>query len=160
MPAARFVTDHALERLAQRLRLAGYDTRSAGRARLDEVYAIAAEDGRAVVTPSRRHPARFGAVAAIVVPREDVVAALRMAVAQFGPADTAPFSRCLVCNTTLERRHPLEAAGEVPGGVTRRFRQLAHCPGCGRWYWDGSHVARLRAWLDAALGPPASGPVA
>jgi uncharacterized protein with PIN domain len=156
MDPIRFVADHALERLARRLRLAGYDVVSAGRARLDEVFEVAARDGRIVLTPSHRHPARFGAVPAIVVPREDELAAVREVAARYGPG-SPPFSRCLECNTALERRHAIEATGEVPGRVTRRFRELAHCPTCGRWYWDGSHVARMRAWLELALGPLSAG---
>ena len=156
MPPTSFVADHALERLARRLRLAGYDVRSGARAGLDEVFAIAAADERVVLTMSHRHPARFGGVAAVTVPREDVTAALRQVAARYEPAGPA-FSRCLVCNTRLEPRHAIEAAGEVPGRITRRFRTLAHCPTCCRWYWEGSHVARLRAWLESALAPPGEG---
>ncbi|HET7226236.1 MAG TPA: Mut7-C RNAse domain-containing protein, partial [Candidatus Eisenbacteria bacterium] len=152
----RFVADHALERLAQRLRLAGYDVRSARGARLDELYEVAAREDRIVLTPSHRHPARFGAVPAVVVPREDVRAALRVVAGRYQPGGPS-FSRCLLCNTSLERRHAIEAAGEVPGRVTRTFRELSHCPTCGRWYWEGTHVARLRAWLVDALGAGATG---
>jgi uncharacterized protein with PIN domain len=65
-----------------------------------------------------------------------------------------PFSRCPACNGALARRHPMEASGEVPSRVLRTARVLQSCPDCGKWYWDGSHVARLRAWLEAALGRP------
>jgi hypothetical protein len=70
----------------------------------------------------------------------------------------APFSRCPQDNTALQRRHPLEASGEVPGRVLRGARALAYCPTCGKWYWDGSHVARIRAWLSDALGREVPGP--
>jgi len=70
----------------------------------------------------------------------------------------APFSRCTECNVALQRRHPFEARGEVPGRVLRHARSLTYCPGCGKWYWEGSHVARLRDWLEAALGRPVPGP--
>jgi uncharacterized protein with PIN domain len=46
----------------------------------------------------------------------------------------------------------MEARGEVPGRVLRTVRSLRYCPMCGKWYWEGSHVARLRAWLEQALG--------
>jgi uncharacterized protein len=32
----------------------------------------------------------------------------------------------------------------IPGPVRR-------CPACGRLYWDGSHVRRMRTALDRAL---------
>ena len=146
----RWVTDSSLAFLARRLRLLGYDVLDLGGARLEEVLEVARREGRAVLTTSARHPRRFAAVPVRRVPR-DAPTALReltRAHAAAGP----PFSRCAECNTPLQRRHPLEASGEVPGSVLRRARTLSFCPGCGRWYWDGSHVARLRRWLEDALG--------
>jgi hypothetical protein len=87
------------------------------------------------------------------VPRSDPEAALRGIVAALEPAGP-PFSRCPLCNTALVRRHAVEARGEVPGPVLRSGAALSHCPGCGKWYWAGSHVERLRVWLERALGRP------
>jgi uncharacterized protein with PIN domain len=46
----------------------------------------------------------------------------------------------------------MEASGEVPGRVLRSVRAFTYCPHCGKWYWEGSHVARIRAWLERVLG--------
>lgn len=146
----RFVTDSSLALLARRLRLLGYDVLDLGGARLEEVLEVARREGRAVLTTSARHPRRFADVPVRRVSR-DAATAVRGLVQSHAPAGT-PFSRCAECNTALQRRHPLEAAGEVPGSVLRRSRTLRFCPGCGRWYWNGSHVARLRSWLEEALG--------
>jgi uncharacterized protein with PIN domain len=149
-PPTRFATDSSLAFLARRLRLLGYDVLELGGARLEEVLEVAGREGRAVLTTSARHPRRYAAVRVFQVPRQ-AAAALRdlsLAHAPSGP----PFGRCAECNTVLRRRHPLEASGEVPGSVLRRARALSFCPGCGRWYWEGSHVTRLRQWLEEALG--------
>ena len=146
----RFVTDSSLAFLARRLRLLGYDVLDLGGARLEEVLEVARREGRAVLTTSARHPRRFADVPVHRVPR-DPAAAVRGLAQTHAPAGP-PFRRCAECNTALQRRHPLEASGEVPGSVLRRARALSFCPGCGRWYWDGSHVARLRLWLEEALG--------
>ena len=148
----RFVTDSSLAFLARRLRLLGYDVLQIGGARLEEVLEVARREGRAVLTTSARHPRRFASVTVTRVPR-DAMAAVRDLAHGHAPAGP-PFSRCTECNTALQRRHPLEASGEVPGSVLRRARTLSFCPGCGRWYWSGSHVARLRRWLEQALGAP------
>ena len=151
-PPTRFATDSSLAFLARRMRLLGYDVLDLGGARLEEVLEVARREGRAVLTTSARHPRRFAAVRVVKVPRETTTA-LRDLVQAHAPAGP-PFSRCAECNTVLRRRHPLEASGEVPGSVLRRARTLSFCPGCGRWYWEGSHVARLRRWLEEALGKP------
>jgi uncharacterized protein with PIN domain len=106
-----------------------------------------------VLTTSARHPKRFADVTVLVMPRGDAAAALRAIATAYAPA-TEPFSRCPACNVALERRHPFEARGEVPGRVLRAGSTLTYCPNCGKWFWAGSHVGRIRAWLEAALGRP------
>lgn len=153
MPVTRFVTDSSLEFLARRLIFLGYDVTVIRSARLEELFAAARRDGRTVLSMSRRHPRAWADVAVIAVPRDDPAAGVRMIAAAHEPAGP-PFSRCPACNTTLRRRHPMEARGEVPGRVLREGGPLRYCPMCGKWYWEGSHVARLRAWLEQALGRP------
>jgi uncharacterized protein with PIN domain len=157
MAAARFVTDTSLELLARRLRMLGYDVASVPGARLDELFEAGRRDGRTVLTLSVRRPKQFADVPALLVPRGDPAAALRALTAGHEPAGL-PFSRCPRCNVALQRRTSFEAAGEVPGKVLRRSVALTYCPHCGKWYWEGSHVARLREWLERALGRPLASP--
>jgi uncharacterized protein with PIN domain len=151
MPA-RFVTDASLDYVARRLRFLGYDVVTVRGARLEELYELGRRDERIVLTTSARHPKRFADVAGFAMPR-DAAAAVRAIANAHEPA-TEPFSRCPACNVALERRHPFEARGEVPGRVLRAGGALTYCPSCGKWYWGGSHVSRIRAWLEAALGRP------
>ena len=163
MTPDRFVTDSSLDFLARRLRFLGYDVLTLRGARLEELFELAAREGRIVLTLSSRHPRRFGAVPAQRVARERPEEAVRTIAGSYA-ATSAPFSRCPECNTALQGRTSFEAAGEVPGKVLRRARWLHYCPTCGKWYWDGSHVAHLRAWLervlDRSLDPPAAPPPA
>ena len=153
MAAARFVTDSSLSFLARRLRFLGYDVQVLRGARLEELLEAGRADSRIVLTTSARHPRRYSDVMTRTVPRHDPRELVRAIAAEAEPAG-APFSRCPECNVALQRRHPFEARGEVPGRVLRSARWLTHCPSCGKWYWEGSHVARLRAWLEEALGRP------
>ncbi len=155
MPAARFITDTSLELVAHRLVFLGYDVATVRGARLEELFEAGRREGRTVLTLSARHPRRFAGVPAIVVPRGDARGAVRAIASAHEPAG-APFSRCAPCNQPLHVRHPMEARGEVPGRVLRSASVLHYCPLCGKWYWEGSHVAHLRAWLEEALGRPLS----
>ena len=159
MTPDRFVTDSSLDFVARRLRFLGYDVSTLGGARLEELFGRAALDGAIVLSRSPRHPRRWGAVPLVVIDGGDPAAAVRAITARYAAAG-APFSRCPACNVALRTRHPLEARGEIPGRVLRSIRTVSACPMCGKWYWDGTHVARIRAWLETALGralePPAS----
>jgi uncharacterized protein with PIN domain len=156
MPAARLIAETSLDLLARRLRMLGFDVASVHGARLEELFEAARCDGRTVITLSARHPRAFADVPVIVAPR-DAAAALRAIAGAHEPAGP-PFSRCPQCNAALQRRTPFEAVGEVPGRVLRSAKSLHYCPHCGKWYWMGTHVARLRAWLEAALGRPLATP--
>lgn len=153
MPAARFVTDAALDRFARRLRFLGYDVLTHRGVRLEELFELAARDGRIVLTSSLRHPRRYAAIDAVQISPRDEAEGVRRIAARYVAA-SEPFARCPRCNTALMKRSAFEARGEVPGRVTRSGSPLRYCPACGKWYWLGSHVARIAAWLEGALGRP------
>jgi uncharacterized protein len=152
----RFITDSSLEQLARRLRILGYDVSSHRGARLEELFAAATRDGRTVLTLSARAP-RAAEVAIVRVPRGDLAAAVRAVTAAHAPA-TARWSRCPECNVALQVRSAFEGRGEVPGRVTRLGVPLRSCPLCGRWFWPGSHVARLEEWFARVLETDAGDP--
>lgn len=157
MPPARFVTDASLEFLARRMRFLGYDVATVRGARLEELFQVAAREGRTVLTLSARHPRKFAAVPAIRIERGNPERAVHRLAEAHEPAGP-PFSRCPACNEPLRTRNAFEAQGEVPGRVLRAGRELHFCPTCGKWYWDGTHVARIREWLERALGRPLAPP--
>ena len=146
------MTDASLEQLARRLRFLGYDVATHRGARLEELFAVAATQGRTVLTLSARQPRTAGAVAVLRVARGDDAAAVRDVAARHAPSG-ARWSRCPGCNVALHSRSSFEAIGEVPARITRSGWPLSWCPSCGRWFWPGSHVARMNAWFDRVLGP-------
>lgn len=155
--ADRFVSDSSLDFVARRLRFLGFDVTTIRGARLEELFEYAAREGRTVLSLSPRHPRKFGAVPHVALDRGDPAAAVRAVAGRFTAAGP-PFGRCPACNVPLQRRHVLEARGEIPGRVLRAIREVSYCPMCGKWYWEGTHVARIRAWLEAALGRPIDKP--
>lgn len=149
----RFATDSSLELLARRLRFLGYDVVTHRGARLEELFAAAAADARTVLTLSARRPRGRAGVPVVQVPRNDVAAAVRAVADAHAPAGP-PWSRCPECNVALHSRSAFEARGEVPGRVTRLGLPFTWCPSCARWFWPGTHVVRMNAWLESALGRP------
>jgi uncharacterized protein with PIN domain len=58
-----------------------------------------------------------------------------------------PFSRCLLCNVALRPAPPLARAA-LPPQVREAFDAINQCPQCGRLYWAGGHVRRMRQRLE------------
>lgn len=156
-PPTRFATDTSLDLLARRLRFLGYDVMTHRGARLEELFAAAASQGRTVLTLSARRPRPHAGVPVVQVARGDVATAVRAVADAYAPAGP-PWSRCPACNVSLHSRSAFEARGEVPGRVARLGVPFTWCPSCARWYWPGSHVARMNAWLESALGRPVPSP--
>ena len=148
----RFVTDASLDQLARRLRFLGYDVITHRGARLEELFGVAAAQGRTVLTLSARRPRATGAVAVLRVERGHEADAVREVSIHHVPSGPR-WSRCPGCNVALHSRSSFEAIGEVPARITRSGWPLSWCPSCGRWFWPGSHVTRMNAWFDQVLGP-------
>ena len=150
---AGWIAGSALEQVARRLRVLGFDVESGGGARLEALVQRAGAQGRGVLTTSARRPRGASGVHILTVPR-DPAAAVRLVDAHAVPA-SAPFVRCTACN------HPLAAAATlsaVPADVRAAGHAVRECAGCGRHYWPGSHTDRLRRWLEAALQRPIPAP--
>src|SRR5687768_4674832 len=148
-----------LKGIGRWLRAAGYDVAIADeRACDDELLARAGAENRLLLTCDRRLAVRAGAgteIAALGSERLDEAArelSTRLGIDWLH----APFTRCLVDNFRLA-----PAAAEDVSGLPMTARQgagpIMQCPRCGRTYWPGSHVRRMRArlarWRSASAGP-------
>jgi uncharacterized protein with PIN domain len=144
----RLLCDEMLKGIGRWLRAAGYDTAiAASGASDDDLLAQARADDRVLLTCDRRLAGR-GAPGAVVLLSEeglDQAAAelrLRLRIDWLH----APFSRCLLDNALLREAAPAELA-RLPERTRKGAGPMTVCPDCGRVYWPGSHVRRMRARL-------------
>lgn len=150
----RFVADAMLGRLARYLRLLGFDTLYDAHADDAQLVKRAAVEGRVLLTRDRRLVEEQHPPEVLLVEEEEVLAQLRQVLGALGShvAAAAP-PRCSRCNEVLQPAAPAVVRGGVPQAVLRRVKRFARCPSCHRVYWEGSHVAHLRARL-LSLGYP------
>jgi uncharacterized protein with PIN domain len=78
--------------------------------------------------------------------------------------DLAPLSRCGECNDLLVPVPRERAIGAVPDHVFHTQGEFFQCPRCQRFYWPGSHPAKIAARLEQVLseqdgGPPPPTPI-
>jgi uncharacterized protein with PIN domain len=148
----RFVLDGHLGRLARHLRMLGLDARWRADARDEELAAIAAAEGRVLLSRDqgllKRRLVTHGYWVRATDPRRqlaEVVRRLDLA------RSVAPFRRCLRCNEPLEPVAPEAVAGRVPPGVRARHEAFRRCPSCDRVYWAGSHHRRMQRLVAELL---------
>jgi uncharacterized protein with PIN domain len=151
----KLVCDEMLQGLGRWLRAAGYDTKIATNGEDDrELLQQAQHEGRLFLTRDRTLLSEHGGYA------EGVVLLMSNEVSDCAAELTrrlgidwlkAPFTRCLLCNrplVTLTREGQPQMEEPVPDDVWQRGPVL-YCEACRKAYWEGSHVRRMRAKLEA-----------
>ncbi len=158
-----FVVDAMLGRLARWLRVLGYDA----------IYRVSNTPGSvaACLGSERRLVTRRAATAArypdaLLLTSTRVGEQLRelLQKADIRPPREMWFSRCLLCNQLLNPAPAERAQANVPEHVYYCNQgRIRWCPSCGRYYWPGTHRARmirqLRHWglpADEPTPSPAS----
>lgn len=143
----RFAADAMLGRLAKWLRILGCDTLYLSNYRRETVEALLGT-GRCFLTCKAARAA--GRENTFLVshgtPGEQLQELIQADVLQ--PAPAGWFTRCLQCNEPLTPA-ALEGAREnVPEYVFHRQREeIRTCLSCNRYYWPGTHRARMLAQL-------------
>lgn len=154
----RFAVDAMLGRLARWLRLLGFDAFYEPDVPDERLVRRALAEERWILTRDRSLPVEWRAPRVHVVAAESPFAQLREVVRAFDlGARARPFARCSRCNAMLLPLSPAEAERRVPARVRERHARFLACPSCGRTYWEGTHVARIRHVLERTLEPEPEG---
>jgi len=67
----------------------------------------------------------------------------------FEPDEALFFSRCILCNEQVVPVQRDDVVDEVPDWIFRSGASFQACPKCGRIYWEGSHLERVKKRLEA-----------
>jgi uncharacterized protein with PIN domain len=144
----RFLVDENAARLVRWLRLLGYDAVRLPGAGDADLVDLAGREQRMLLTRDRgilvRRPIVRGEVRALHLDSDDTWQQLAQVVRACGlDSQAAVFTRCVACNGALEPATVEESRPHVPPFVAATQRQFTRCPGCGRYYWRGTHWRRV-----------------
>jgi hypothetical protein len=147
-----FIAEVHLGKLARLLRLLGFDTVYSNGSTDEEIIAIAACEGRIVLTRDRgllkNHNITHGYWVRSTQPLEQA----REIVRRFDlDLQVQPFKRCLVCNGLLTPVDKGEVLTRIPPKVSARQEEYFMCQTCGKVYWRGKHYPKLEKKIARIL---------
>ncbi len=145
----RFVLDTHLGKLANYMRMLGFDTLYQNNYDDKTLARISTGQRRILLTRDRgllkRSVVTHGYLIRADDPREQVKEVLQ----RFDLHDAVkPFSRCMRCNAVLENVDYEKVKGKVPPRVRQNIREYKQCQSCGQVYWKGTHYRGMVEFIN------------
>lgn len=145
--------------IARKLRIFGFDTLYVAHVDDSEVLKIGTEQDRVIITADKELFKRIVKARAggILVAGADEVEDLAHILEKTGISSIdgiGPESRCSMCNGLLASVNAKDVEAQLPEKIALSHKEFFKCVSCGKVYWEGSHVKRLRALakqIDARL---------
>lgn len=139
----KFIADVMLGKLAKRMRLQGFDVLYDRALNDNEIIRISLDQDRVILTRDTGLAARPLAVRHLFINGDRADEQIKQVLAAFPSETPRPFTRCSVCNEPLLHVTGREVRDLVPPYVYERNALFLRCEGCGRIYWQGTHVSRM-----------------
>jgi uncharacterized protein with PIN domain len=146
--------------VARKLRIFGFDTLYIAHAPDEEILKTGIEQGRVILTADKelfKRVVKANAAGVLVGGAdeiEDLVHVLAKSRIMSVRLDGIG-SRCTACNGLLEGRTPDQVGGLLPDKMAEFRKEFYQCISCGKVYWQGGHLKRIRALaksIDSKLG--------
>ncbi|WP_340112765.1 Mut7-C RNAse domain-containing protein [Maribellus mangrovi] len=145
----KFVVDVNLGKLALKLRLLGFDTVFRNDLEDDEIVEISRKESRIILTRDRgilqQNAVTHGYFLRNTNPKKQLVELVKQLQLQ---NSFQPFTRCSVCNGSLEPVEKCKLHKELKAGILEFHDAFWQCKGCKKIYWEGSHFKRINQWIE------------
>jgi len=133
--------------------LLGYDVIYFRGQKDEQLMEIALREGRTIITRDTHLALERDPVHSFHIKTIDFRNQLQ-AVTEAFPLDfnRTFLSRCTHCNVPTERVSRQEVIDELPPKAKEWASVFFRCPGCGKLYWDGTHIPAMLRRLKEDIG--------
>lgn len=149
----KFVADSMLGSVARKLRIFGFDTLYVAHVEDSEVLKIGVDQDRVILTADKEFFKRIVKARAkgVLVGGSDELADIVHILDKNGihSIGVGTESRCSMCNGRLSTFDPSRVPAGIPEKVAANHKEFFKCGSCGKLYWEGSHMKRIRALANA-----------
>jgi uncharacterized protein with PIN domain len=149
----KFACDVMLGALAKWLRVSGHDVFYSASIDRSGLFRVAREEGRVILTRAGTFHELKEIPEYRIIQSEHVEEQIKQVYELFPQLDPwkAIFSRCVDCNALLEGVEKAEVEDKLPPLVKERMKEFRRCPSCKKVYWPGTHVDRMKKFLNKSL---------
>jgi uncharacterized protein len=141
----KFIADVMLGRLAKWMRLLGFDVLYDRTMNDNEIIRVSLTQGRMILTRDTGLVARPLASNHVFIESDNVRQQLEQVLTTLHITSTPGFlTRCSLCNSFLSPVIKQEVRDLVPPYVYEKYDGFLRCEKCGKIYWKGTHVRRMK----------------
>ena len=145
----RFVVDVNLGKLAQKLRLLGFDTLFQNNFEDDKIIEISLKEKRIILTRDKGILKQNAVTHGYFIRNDEPKKQLTEVIERLQLQNSfRPFSRCSNCNGELEEVSKSNLSSILPNDTLNYYNEFWKCAGCGKIYWEGSHFGQILNWLN------------
>jgi len=149
----KFIVDVNLGKLAQKLRLLGFDTLFKNDYDDADIVADAAKQKRIILTRDIGVLKHSAITHGYFVRNDDPKKQLAEVIERFQLQNHfKPFSRCSVCNSKMILVDKSQVQDQLHSDTLEMYNEFWQCTGCKKVYWEGSHYDRIVEWIDRMNG--------
>lgn len=133
--------------LAKWLRILGYDTKYVKHMEDDEIFKVAKEEGRILITRDKMLSSKYEK--SIYLENNGLKEQIEkvMEITGLKIEKQKLLTRCIICNEKVERIKKEEVKGRVPERVYNTHDEFYICPECHRIYWKGTHFENMEKFI-------------
>jgi len=146
--------DQMLGSLAKWLHLLGIDTYFAtGTISDDDLLSLATHEKRLLITRDKELITRAYKqnMSAIQITSTELEQQLTQVLSVISVNKESFFSRCIICNTPVQKVAKNTVVDHVPPKVFDAKKEFWYCPSCNKYYWQGSHYEKIHQMISNLL---------
>jgi uncharacterized protein with PIN domain len=149
----KFILTKELGRLAQWLRILGYDSAYFKQDNPSSLIIQSLRDNRIIITRNSHLSKPLG-IKVVLIEAEKIKEQLgeMLQKLKIKPDTKVMFTRCIICNVELVDIDKEKIKDKVPEYVFNTQEGFVTCPSCKRIYWSGTHWGNVQKTLEEISG--------
>ena len=145
----KFILDVQLGSLAKYLRMIGFDAAFKNSSSKNEIIMISINEKRTILTKDLNLLKRNDVIHGYWIRNKEVIDQVKEVTRRFQLNSLIqPFSRCMICNTLLERIEKKKIMERLQERTKNMVDEFEICPSCSRIYWKGSHYQKMEGIIN------------